>query len=87
MLHAMSSYESAANWNRQNPPGTCVRLTLRDGGVLEARTRSYATQWGGFAVVALEDRSGLFTAAALQPVGAQPDGHRHGHDSIESSEA
>jgi hypothetical protein len=26
-----SPYESAADWNRQNPPGTLVRVALRDG--------------------------------------------------------
>ena len=63
-----TAYESAADWNRQSPPGTRVRIALRDGSAVEARTRSYAQQWGAFAVVALEDQSGLFTAAALQPV-------------------
>ena len=62
------AYESAQDWNRANPPGTRVRIALRDGSSVEARTRSYAQQWGAFAVVALEDQSGLFTAAALQPV-------------------
>jgi hypothetical protein len=31
-----SPYESAADWNRQNPPGTLVRVALRDGRSLEA---------------------------------------------------
>ena len=65
-----TAYESAADWNRQNPPGTRVRVATRDGGSLDARTRSYATQWGAFAVIALEGHSGLYTAAALQPVRA-----------------
>jgi hypothetical protein len=62
-------YESAADWNRQNPPGTRVRIVLRDGSAVEAHTRSYAQQWGALAVITLEGQSGLFTAAALQPVG------------------
>lgn len=60
--------KSVVGWNRQNPPGTLVRVPLRDGSALEARTRSYATQWVALAVVALDGHSGLFTAAALQPV-------------------
>ena len=63
-----SAYESATDWNRQNPPGTRVLLRLRDGSTREARTRGYATQWGAFAVVALEEYSGMFTAAALRPL-------------------
>lgn len=63
-----SAYESATDWNRQNPPGTRVLVALRDGRAIEACTRGYATQWGAFAVVALEGQSGLFTAAALRPV-------------------
>jgi hypothetical protein len=65
-----SPYESAADWNRYNPPGTLVRVALRDGSALQARTRSYAQQWGVLAVIALDDHSGLFTAAALQSVRA-----------------
>ena len=61
-------YESASDWNRLHPPGTLVRVALRDGNALEARTRSYAQQWGAFAVIALDGHSGLFTAAALQLV-------------------
>lgn len=69
MLAPMNTaYESAADWNRQNPPGTLVRITLRDGSAQEARTRGYATQWGALAVIALEGQSGLFTAAALHPL-------------------
>ena len=63
-----AAYESAADWNRQNPPGTPVEIVLRDGRAQVARTRGYATQWGALAVVALEDHSGLFTAAALRPL-------------------
>ena len=63
-----TAYESASDWNRANPPGTLVRIMHRDGRAQEARTRGYATQWGALAVIALEGESGLFTAAALQPV-------------------
>lgn len=63
-----SPYESAADWNRHHPPGTLVRVALRDDSALEARTRSYAQQWGALEVIALDGHSGLFTAAALQPV-------------------
>ena len=63
-----TAYESAADWNRLHPPGTWVRVALRGGEALEARTRGYATQWGALAVIALEGHSGLFTAAALRPV-------------------
>ena len=63
-----SPYESAADWNRQNPPGTLVRVPLRNASALEARTRSYAQQWGPFALIVLEGQPGVFTAAALQPV-------------------
>ena len=64
-----TAYESATDWNRAHPPGSMVRITLRDGRTCEARTRAYAHQWGAFAVVALHEHGGLFTVSALQPVG------------------
>jgi hypothetical protein len=68
-LRAMQTiYESATDWNRSHPPGTPVRILLRDGSEREARTRSYALQWGALAVIALDDNSGLFTISALRPV-------------------
>ena len=63
-----TAYESATDWNRTHPPGSLVRIVLRDGTASETRTRSYAQQWGAFAVVALQDHAGLFTVSALQPV-------------------
>ena len=65
-----TAYESAADWNRHHPPGTLVRVALRDGNALQARTRSYAQQWGPFALIVLEGHAGVFPAAALQPVRA-----------------
>lgn len=63
-----AAYESATDWNRANPPGTPVRVILRDGRAYETRTRAYAQQWGAFAVVALQGQPGLFTVSALQSV-------------------
>ena len=69
-----TAYESATDWNRSHPPGTVVRIILRDGRAYETRTRAYAQQWGAFAVVALQDHAGLFTVSALQAVEPSPDG-------------
>jgi hypothetical protein len=44
-----TAYESATDWNRSHPPGTLVRVILRDGRAYETRTRAYAQQWGAFA--------------------------------------
>jgi hypothetical protein len=62
-----TAYESATDWNRSHPPGTLVRVILRDGRAYETRTRAYAQQWGAFAVIALHDVPGLFTVSALRP--------------------
>lgn len=35
-----------------------MRVPLRDGSALEARTRSYAQQWGPFALIVLEGQPG-----------------------------
>lgn len=63
-----TAHESATDWNRPHPPGTAVRVILRDGRAYETRTRAYAQQWGAFAMVALQGHAGLFTVSALQPV-------------------
>jgi hypothetical protein len=42
-----------------------VRVTLKDGTVLEAETGGHAQQWGQFAVLTLKGRSGAWTISAL----------------------
>jgi len=61
-------YESADAWNRQNPPGTLVRVALRGGESLDAETAGYAQQWGALAIILLRDRPGLWTASVLLPL-------------------
>lgn len=65
-------YESAQDWNRLHPPGTFVRVSLREGHTFVATTASYAQQWGMLAILTLRDRPGLWTAAALVPI-ARPE--------------
>jgi hypothetical protein len=64
--NAAPAYESATDWNRRHPPGTAVRIVLRNGDVIEAVTASCAQQWGAFAVLTLRGRAGLWTTAALE---------------------
>lgn len=58
-------FESALDWNRRHPPGTSVTLTRSDGSLLSTRTRSWASQWGSFAVLQLQHVDGLWTISAL----------------------
>ena len=60
-------YESADAWNRCYPPGTLVRVTLRQSE-FTAETASYAQQWGSLAILTLRDRPGLWTASVLRPL-------------------
>jgi hypothetical protein len=64
----MASFESALDWNRRFPPGTRVRVLLRQGASFEAETAGYAQQWGAFALIALRGHPGVWTACALRPV-------------------
>lgn len=70
----MDRYESAQDWNRSHPPGTRVRIHLRDGGTLEAETSGYAQQWGAFALVALRGLAGVWTTGVLRVVAPQAKG-------------
>lgn len=45
-----AAYESADAWNRRYPPGTLVRVALRDGEPFVAETATYAQQWGSLAI-------------------------------------
>ena len=58
-------FESALDWNRRHPPGTRVTVQLADGHSLTTKTRSWATQWGTFAVLQLDRIDGLWTTSAL----------------------
>ena len=62
------AYESADAWNRRYPPGTLVRVALRDGEPFIAETATYAQQWGSLAILTLRDTPGLWTASVLRPV-------------------
>lgn len=64
----LPGYESAHEWNRLNPPGTVVRVSLKGGETFTAQTAGYAQQWGLLAIVTLKDRPGLWTAGVLHPV-------------------
>jgi hypothetical protein len=68
MTHA---YESAQDWNRRYPPGTPVRIVLRQGGDVVATTAGYAQQWGALALVRLQDQPGVWTTGALLPLAAE----------------
>jgi len=58
-------FEFAVDWNRRHPPGTRVSLQLSDGRAIATTTRSWATQWGAFAVLQLDQVDGLWTTSAL----------------------
>lgn len=64
----MTRRESADAWNRRYPPGTLVRVPLREGESFTAETASYAQQWGSLAILTLKDHPGLWTASALVPL-------------------
>jgi len=59
------SFESAFDWNRRHPPGTRVSLQFTDGRCIATTTRSWATQWGSFAVLQLDQVDGLWTTSVL----------------------
>jgi hypothetical protein len=59
------AFESALDWNRRHPPGTSVTLARSDGSFVTTRTRSWAAQWGSFAVLQLQHVEGLWTTSAL----------------------
>lgn len=77
------SFESAFDWNRRHPPGTRVSLQLADGRCIATTTRSWATQWGAFAVLQLDQVDGLWTTSVLvatQDLFDPPrDEHSRGH--------
>ncbi len=68
-------FESALDWNRRHPPGTSVTLTRSDGSSVSTRTRSWAAQWGSFAVLQLQHVDGLWTTSALTVTPDLFDGH------------
>lgn len=68
----MTPFESALDWNRRCPPGTRVRVLLREGASFEAETAGYAQQWGAFALIALRGYPGVWTARVLRPLDPPP---------------
>ncbi len=64
-MNTQRHFESAFDWNRRHPPGTRVMLQLADGSNIATATAGWAVQWGSFAVIALQQQSGLFTTGAL----------------------
>lgn len=54
--HMNLTFESALDWSRRHPLGASVTLTRSDGSFVTTRMRSWAAQWGSFAVLC-ESRS------------------------------